>query len=326
MYQHWASKQRHCYDGISKTLKRRIQFPFQFLNYRITHAHITSKQINTPGSTPFGIPIENIAYAVTIHHWVKLYLNVRWKWITSGELAVKSQGVAKWQWRNGSGEWRNGCLQWRFGVAIWRSGEMTDNHNNYSGEVTQGGLIPRVAPVGLAWQILFKLGTTCWASADQHKLWGRVSFWNGNHHLFSIHFPTKSKKSDLQQATLQPAEEGAHRACSQGPLPGHLQQAISCSKKDGRSTSCNRCVHSQPISGGAAQSIKVAIQARECAVSIDIKDAYLHVPMCLAVRWFLRFCVNKHTYQFMCLPFGLATSPWEFTKLLRPVVCLLCRQ
>ena len=127
MYQHWASKQRHCYDGISKTLKRRIQFPFQFLNYRITHAHITSKQINTPGSTPFGIPIENIAYAVTIHHWVKLYLNVRWKWITSGELAVKSQGVAKWQWRNGSGEWRNGCLQWRFGVAIWRSGEMTDN-------------------------------------------------------------------------------------------------------------------------------------------------------------------------------------------------------
>ena len=33
--------------------------------------------------------------------------------------------------------------------------------------------------------------------------------------------------------------------------------------------------------------------------------------------------VNKQVYQFTCLPFGLATSPCEFTKLLRPVVALL---
>ena len=48
--------------------------------------------------------------------------------------------------------------------------------------------------------------------------------------------------------------------------------------------------------------------------------------MCPAVRHFLHFCVNKRTYQFTCLPFGLATSPREFTKLLSPVVCLLCLQ
>ena len=33
--------------------------------------------------------------------------------------------------------------------------------------------------------------------------------------------------------------------------------------------------------------------------------------------------VNKQVYQFTCLPFGLATSLREFTKLLRPVVALL---
>ena len=37
----------------------------------------------------------------------------------------------------------------------------------------------------------------------------------------------------------------------------------------------------------------------------------------------LRFVVNKQVYQFTCLPFGLAISPREFTKLLRPVVVLL---
>ena len=45
-----------------------------------------------------------------------------------------------------------------------------------------------------------------------------------------------------------------------------------------------------------------------------------------AVRKYLRFVVNKQVYEFTCLPFGLATSPREFTKLLRPVVALLRRQ
>ena len=70
-------------------------------------------------------------------------------------------------------------------------------------------------------------------------------------------------------------------------------------------------------------SIWAAIRSQEWAVSIDIRDAYLHVPMHRAVKKYLRSRVNKRTYQFTCLPFGLATSPREFTKLLRPVVAWL---
>ena len=73
-------------------------------------------------------------------------------------------------------------------------------------------------------------------------------------------------------------------------------------------------------------SVRSAIRSQEWAVSIDIRDAYLHVPMHQAVRKYLRFVVNKKVYQFACLPFGLATSPREFTKLLRPVVSLLRQQ
>ena len=46
--------------------------------------------------------------------------------------------------------------------------------------------------------------------------------------------------------------------------------------------------------------------------------------MCPSVQKFLRFVINHLTYQFTCLPFGLATSPQDFTQLLRPVVQLLC--
>ena len=70
-------------------------------------------------------------------------------------------------------------------------------------------------------------------------------------------------------------------------------------------------------------SVRASIRENEWTVSIDIQDTYPHVPMARSVRKYLRFMVNGCVYQFTCLPFGLATSPREFTKLLRPVVQLL---
>ena len=72
-----------------------------------------------------------------------------------------------------------------------------------------------------------------------------------------------------------------------------------------------------------AGSVRSAIQRYEWTTSIDIQDAYLHIPMAAAASRYLRFQVNRQVYQFGCLPFGLATSPREFTKMLRPVVHLL---
>ena len=69
-------------------------------------------------------------------------------------------------------------------------------------------------------------------------------------------------------------------------------------------------------------SVRSAIRQGEWAVSVNIRDAYHHVPMSRAVQRYLRFKVNHCIYQFTCLPFSLATS-LEFTKLLRPVVALL---
>ena len=70
-------------------------------------------------------------------------------------------------------------------------------------------------------------------------------------------------------------------------------------------------------------SVREAIRPGEWVTTIDIKDAYLHVPMATTTQRYLRFRVGSQVYQFRSLPFGLSTSPREFTKLLQPIVQLL---
>ncbi|KAM4770877.1 LOW QUALITY PROTEIN: uncharacterized protein WCC33_002647 [Rhinophrynus dorsalis] len=58
-------------------------------------------------------------------------------------------------------------------------------------------------------------------------------------------------------------------------------------------------------------------------IKLDLKDAYLTVPMAPSSQVFLRFRWQDRIWQFTCLPFGLSSAPWCFTKLLKPVVSLL---
>ena len=57
---------------------------------------------------------------------------------------------------------------------------------------------------------------------------------------------------------------------------------------------------------------------------IDLEDAHVAVPIASHHQKYLRFSWKGQTFQFTCLLFGLSTAPRIFTKLLRPVVGLLC--
>ena len=59
---------------------------------------------------------------------------------------------------------------------------------------------------------------------------------------------------------------------------------------------------------------------------VDLKDAYLTVPISREDRRFLRFAWKGRRLQFTSLPFGLATAPRTFTKLLKPVAMHLRKQ
>ena len=56
---------------------------------------------------------------------------------------------------------------------------------------------------------------------------------------------------------------------------------------------------------------------------LDLRDAYYLVSVHPEFRKFLRFRFRGQLYKFTCLPFGLCTAPYTFTKLLRPVVASL---
>ena len=58
---------------------------------------------------------------------------------------------------------------------------------------------------------------------------------------------------------------------------------------------------------------------------VDLKDAYLTVPMRSPHQKYLRFLWKQELWQFRVLPFGLSTAPYTFTKLMKPVVSCLRR-
>jgi hypothetical protein len=58
---------------------------------------------------------------------------------------------------------------------------------------------------------------------------------------------------------------------------------------------------------------------------IDLKDAYFVIPVWKHHRKYLRFIWKGTLLEFACLPFGLATAPRLFTKIMEPVVALLRR-
>ena len=57
--------------------------------------------------------------------------------------------------------------------------------------------------------------------------------------------------------------------------------------------------------------------------TIDLKDAFFIIPIHKKYRKFLRFSFQGNLYEFCCLPFGLCTAPFVFTKILKPVAQIL---
>lgn len=52
-------------------------------------------------------------------------------------------------------------------------------------------------------------------------------------------------------------------------------------------------------------------------------NAYFTIPVALKYRKYLRFSFHGVFYEFTCLPFGLCTSPFVFTKIMKPVAQFL---
>ena len=71
------------------------------------------------------------------------------------------------------------------------------------------------------------------------------------------------------------------------------------------------------------QSVLLSVRQGDWMASIDLKEAYLQVPVHPASRHLLRFVFRDRVYQFKALCFGLSTAPQVFTRVLAPVSAIL---
>ena len=62
------------------------------------------------------------------------------------------------------------------------------------------------------------------------------------------------------------------------------------------------------------------IQTGDYMIKLDLKDAYLQIPIHLDHQHLLQFQWMEKTYQFLCLPFGLTSAPRVYTKMLKPLI------
>ena len=67
------------------------------------------------------------------------------------------------------------------------------------------------------------------------------------------------------------------------------------------------------------ETIRLSLKTGEWVTSLDFSDAYFHIPIAPRSRKYLRFFLFHQTFQFTALPFGLATAPLEFTKVVKEV-------
>ena len=71
------------------------------------------------------------------------------------------------------------------------------------------------------------------------------------------------------------------------------------------------------------QSVLLSVRQGDWMASIDLKEAYLQVPVHLDSRRFRRFVAQGNVYQFSALCFGLSTAPQVFSQVMAPVSAIL---
>ena len=81
----------------------------------------------------------------------------------------------------------------------------------------------------------------------------------------------------------------------------------------------NQYLHIPTFKMETAENIRDSLQEGEWVTSLDLTDAYFHIPIHPRFQKYLCFNVGDRCYQFTALPFGIATAPLEFTMVAKEV-------
>ena len=134
-----------------------------------------------------------------------------------------------------------------------------------------------------------------------------------------------NKEPVLKRSLTQSHEQVGSRKGGCQVISGILQPAFPCPQTKQKmeanlgSESVELIPQYDTFKMETPETIRLSLQTGEWVTSLDFSDTYFHIPIYQRSRKYLRFFLYNQTFQFTALPFGLATAPLEFTKVVKEV-------
>ena len=147
---------------------------------------------------------------------------------------------------------------------------------------------------------------------------------------YPAYSPSSIRGKALEVEVLSLLEKGAIELAPL-PSPGYYSRLFVVMKASGSwrpvidLSLLNLRVQKTSFKMETLQSVLLSVRDGDWMVSLDLKDAYLQVPMHPESRKFLKFVACGKVYQFKVLCFGLSTAPQVFTRVMAPVSAFLYR-
>lgn len=85
-------------------------------------------------------------------------------------------------------------------------------------------------------------------------------------------------------------------------------------------TNINRCCINMSCRYEGLKDLRFLLQPEDWMFSLDLTDAYWHIPVALSHRKYLTFNIDGRFLQCAAIPFGWSGSPLTFTKIMRAFV------
>lgn len=144
-----------------------------------------------------------------------------------------------------------------------------------------------------------------------------------------VDFNVSSRDSEklvvLEEEVTSLLQKGAIEAVLEPSSPGFYNRLFLVPKSSGGwrpvldVSALNKFVLQTPFKMETTQSVINSLKEGDWMVSLDLQDAYFHVPIHPRSRKFLRFVFRGRAFQFRALCFGLSTAPQVFTRTMAPI-------